>query len=85
MISLNRPPGEKPSHQSFRRHPYITPWCYIPRRKSNSLRTPKRTIILRMKAFETVVAAIVVTATVLALVKREIVADFVLPIVYSWF
>src|SRR5262245_13715007 len=65
--SLNRPPGEKPSHQSFRKGTLYNTFVLYATTKVQLRLLAWNLILCRMKAFEVFVAFIVITATVLAL------------------
>lgn len=83
MVSLNRPPGEKPSHQSLRKGSLYNTLVLHATTKVG-LQPPKYQEILRgMKNINTVVAVIIAAAAVLALINHQVVTDLVLPIIHN--
>jgi hypothetical protein len=85
MVSLNRPPGEKPSHQSLRRGPLYNTFVLYATTKVHLRLQLMNFILRRMKAFDAFVAFVVLIATVLALMHRHTVEEIVLPIFYRVF
>jgi hypothetical protein len=85
VVSLNRPPGEKPSHQSFRRATLYNTFVLYATTKVHLRLLAINSILRRMKAFEVFVGFLVLAATVLALVYRHTVQEIALPIFYSIF